>query len=25
MDRIDAWRERPAAIGKRPAIFLMLA
>jgi 16S rRNA (cytidine1402-2'-O)-methyltransferase len=25
MDRVDAWRERPTPIGKRPAIFLMLA
>ena len=24
-DAIEAWRERPAAIGKRPAIFLLLA
>jgi 16S rRNA (cytidine1402-2'-O)-methyltransferase len=25
MDAIAAWRERPAQIGKRPAIFLLLA
>ncbi len=25
MDAIDAWRARPAEIGKRPAIFLLLA
>jgi 16S rRNA (cytidine1402-2'-O)-methyltransferase len=25
MDRIDAWKARPAPIGKRPAIFLLLA
>lgn len=25
MDRVEAWRARPAAIGKRPAIFLLLA
>jgi 16S rRNA (cytidine1402-2'-O)-methyltransferase len=25
MDTVGGWRERPAAIGKRPAIFLLLA
>ncbi|MGZ5078710.1 MAG: SAM-dependent methyltransferase [Usitatibacter sp.] len=25
MDRIDGWKARPEAIGKRPAIFLLLA
>ena len=25
MDRIEAWRARPEAIGKRPAVFLLLA
>ena len=25
MDRIEAWRARPESIGKRPAIFLLLA
>ena len=25
MDRVEAWRARPVTIGKRPAIFLLLA